>query len=165
MVDDALAWSGLLLGVIGLAATVYQTVKLSQVRRRRQENLLTILNRTNFIKLDHEIVNDLCNRHGDVVMARYLWQVVQSSVELYMRVVDEYLAGEERFSFDDLDRMVGGPLISRAWQYRYWADQIARRPENRSVPVPEAPPVPGMSRVERYFHLRGEAVPPSFPGL
>lgn len=165
MVGDALAWSGLLLGVVGLAATVYQTVKLSQVRRRRQENLLTILNRTNFIKLDHEIVNDLCSRHGDVIMARHLWQVVQSSVELYMRVVDDYLSGEERFTFDDLDRMVGGPLISRGWQYRYWADQIARRPENRRTPVPETPPVPSMSRVDRYFHLRGEAVPPSFPGL
>lgn len=165
MVNQVLAWSGLLLGVLGLAATYYQTVKLSQVRHRRQENLLTILNRTNFIKLDHEIINDLCSRHDDVVMARYLWQVVQSSVELYMRVVDEYLSGEDHFTFDDLNRMVGGPLISRTWQYRYWADQIARRPENRNTAVPEPPQVPNMARVDRYFHLRGEGVPPSFSGL
>ena len=98
-------------------------------------------------------------------MARHLWQVVQASGELYMRIVDEFLSEEDRFTYADVGALVGTPLLSREWQYRYWIGQVSRRRENRRMPVPDVPPIPPFARVERYFALRGESTPPRYDGL
>jgi hypothetical protein len=154
------------LGVLGIVLTITQTGRLNRLKRRRQESLYHLINRINFIKLDHEIVEDLVDRYPDVLMARHLWQIIQASVEMYMRAVDEYLFEEDKFTFAEVDRLVGTPLISREWQYRYWISQVALRPENRKVAIPEVPEIPSMARVERYFAKRGQGnSPPNYKGL
>ncbi len=72
---------------------------------------------------------------------------------MYMSLIDEYLAGEKRFTYADLEKIAHTNIVGGGWQYRYWISKLALRPENRNQDPPSMPQFTRY-RVERHQELR-----------
>jgi hypothetical protein len=109
---DLLGLVGTAVGVAGLVATVILTERASRIKRRRQELLRFLIDRANYVKFDHEVIEELTAHNPDPVLARHLWLLHQAGSDLYMSLVDEYSAGEKHFSYADLQRISEHPLLA-----------------------------------------------------
>src|SRR5690348_10393301 len=102
--SNILAVVGVALAVAGNVATIIQTERASRIKRRSQDVLRFLIDRANYVKFDHKIIEELTECNPDPLLARHLWLLHQAGSDLYMTLVDEYLAGEKRFTFADLQR-------------------------------------------------------------
>jgi hypothetical protein len=140
---DPLAWAGIAVGVLGLIAAYLQTLRARAALRARQALLRHVIDRANHLALDRDVVARL-GANADADVARHLWVTHQAAADLYALVVDDFLSGEKRFTYADLDKIAATPLVGGDRQFRYWVSQVALRPENRRTapPVPPAPARP-----------------------
>jgi hypothetical protein len=155
--SSILAVVGLALAVAGIAATIIQTERASRIKRRSQDVLRFLIDRANYVKFDHEIIEELTECNPDPLLARYLWLLHQAGSDLYMTLVDEYLAGEKRFTFADLQRISGTSLVGGRWQFRYWLSKLTGRPENQGADLPSFPDDYNNFRLDRHKILRERA--------
>lgn len=145
---------GALVGVVALAYGYVQARRADTEHKRRQETLKWLIDRANYVKFEHEIIEDLVARNDDPLLARWLWLLHQAGCDLYLTAVDQFLAAEKKFTFADLEKIAQSGLVGGQWQYRYWVSKIALRPENRGVELSTPDPQFGKRRVERHFMLR-----------
>ncbi|WP_199440002.1 hypothetical protein [Umezawaea beigongshangensis] len=151
---DPLAWAGIAVGVLGLIAAYLQTLRARVALRARQALLRHVVDRANHLALDRDEVARLA-AGTDADVARHLWLSHQAAADLYALAVDDFLSGEKRFTYADLDKIAATPLVGGERQFRYWVSQVALRPENRRT-APPAPPVPA-----RPAEPVAEAKPPA----
>jgi hypothetical protein len=156
-VDSFLATAGVVgtvVGVASLALAVVQIRRARSIHRRSQETLLWLIDRANHAKFEHELIDDLLERNPDPLLARWMWLIHQSGSDLYTSLVDEFLSGEQKFTYEDLAKIATTNLIGGQWQYRYWLSRIALRRENRSESAPDSPESFPNPRVEDHRNLK-----------
>ncbi|WP_435590713.1 hypothetical protein [Nocardia sp. bgisy118] len=154
--DDFLAVSGMAGTAVGIAGILFAIIasrRTARARRRRQDLLQWAIDRANHAKMEHEILDDLVATNNDPLLARWLWLSHQSGTDMYLALVDEYLSGEKKFTYADLNKIADTGLVGGAWQYRYWLSKIVLRPENRGEDAPAAPQFTS-TRVRRHNELR-----------
>jgi hypothetical protein len=155
--DSFLAIAGVVgsaVGVVSLALAVVQIRRMRSMHRRRQEMLLWLIDRANHAKFEHELIDDLLERNPDPLLARWMWLIHQSGSDLYTSLVDEFLSGEQKFTYEDLAKIATTNLVGGQWQYRYWLSRIALRRENRSKVSPDSPESFPNPRIEDHTNLK-----------
>lgn len=146
---------GTVFGVLGFTFGVLQYRRARTEHQHRQDTLRWVIDRANYVKFEHEIVDELTAHNQDPLLSRWLWLLHQAGCDLYLAAVDQFLAGERRFTYTDLSKIATTGLVGGHWQYGYWISKIALRRENRKFDPPQAPPTFGKNRVERHHTLRG----------
>jgi hypothetical protein len=155
--DSFLAIAGVVGTVVGVASLTLAVVQIRRMRsmhRRRQEMLLWLIDRANHAKFEHELIDDLLERNPDPLLARWMWLIHQSGSDLYTSLVDEFLSGEQKFTYDDLAKIATTNLVGGQWQYRYWLSRIALRRENRDEVAPDSPESFHNPRIEDHTNLK-----------
>jgi hypothetical protein len=155
--DSFLAIAGVVGSVVGVASLALAVVQIRRARsmhRRRQEMLLWLIDRANHAKFEHELIDDLVERNPDPLLARWMWLIHQSGSDLYTSLVDEFLSGEQKFTYEDLAKIATTNLVGGQWQYRYWLSRIALRRENRSEVAPDSPESFHNPRIEDHASLK-----------
>jgi hypothetical protein len=145
---------GTVVGVVSLALAIAQIRRMRSMHRRRQEMLLWLIDRANHAKFEQELIDDLLERNPDPLLARWMWLIHQSGSDLYTSLVDEFLAGEQKFTYEDLAKIATTNLVGGQWQYRYWLSRIALRRENRSEVAPDIPDSFPNPRIEDHTNLK-----------
>lgn len=155
--DSFLAIAGAVGTVVGIASLVVAVVQIRRARsmhRRRQDMLLWLIDRANHAKFEHELIDDLLERNPDPLLARWMWLIHQSGSDLYTSLVDEFLSGEQKFTYEDLAKIAKTNLVGGEWQYRYWLSRLALRRENRSEGAPDSPESFPNPRIEDHTNLK-----------
>jgi hypothetical protein len=140
--------AGLIVGVVGLVTGYLQTVRSRDGARWRKQQLLASINRASQLSIPQHIVDAI--DQGDVPAARemlraWVYSINRSASETYADAVFSYLALEETFTYDDLERARRAGIINNRSEEQVWRALIALRDENRSVPAPDPQPAPGAS--------------------
>ncbi len=155
--------AGVVLAIASLYYGAVQARRANTEKKRRQDTLRWVIDRANYVKFEHEIFDELTAHNDDPLLGRWLWLIHQAGCDLYLTAVDQFLAGEDTFTYADLSKIAGTGLVGGRWQYTYWISKIALRPENRSTEPPAVPTTFDKHRVDRHYTLRDtqytEAIP------
>lgn len=143
--------------ILAIASLIYGALQARRARtehKRRQDTLQWVIDRANYVKFEHEIFDELTAHNDDPLLGRWLWLIHQAGCDLYLTAVDQFLAGERKFTYADLSKIAGTGLVGGRWQYTYWISKIALRPENCSTEPPSMPTTFDKHRVGRHYTLR-----------
>ena len=66
-----------------------------------------------------------------------LWNLHQAASDLYISLVEQYLAGVKSFTYEDLRRLAKNGFVYWRWQEKQWRLLICQRPENRELDPPD----------------------------
>lgn len=123
-------WGGLTVGTLGLLVAYFQYRRSRTAKQNLRDTLIFAIDRANHSKLDHRIIEVLLEQNPDPELSRWLWLQHQSGSDLYMQLVDAFLAGERRFTQRSLSSIANTTLIKGRWQLDCWKTKVALRPEN-----------------------------------
>ncbi len=136
---DAFAISGWVMSALGLAVAAVQTYRVKKLARRNREQLQIFIEDVNYISFEHEIIDKIAPKLDDPMILRFLVSSHQRGCDLYRNLVDFYLSGEHRFTYDDVRRVCETRMVSYRWQAEFWKDKAIMRPENKGKETPSEP--------------------------
>ena len=133
---NLLSISSWVMTVLGLAIAAIQTYRVKKLARRNREQLEIFIADANYISFEHELIDMIAPKLDDPMILRFLVSSHQRGCGLYRSLVDFYLSGERRFSYEDVRRVCQTGMVSYRWQADFWRDKAIMRPENRKKAVP-----------------------------
>lgn len=143
MTLEPLDWTSFLVGIVGTIASlggvafaIYERRKRLSLERKIQSQLWATLDRARYVIGDHVLFQEF-ETQLDHPLRHRLWNIHQAASDLYISLLEQYLAHEERFTYDDLRRFAKNGLIYWRWQETQWRLLICQRPENREIDPPD----------------------------
>lgn len=135
--DQYIALISLVVAVISVYFAIRQTNKVKRIDNRNKEQLLLFLDRINYLGFEHEYVDKVIVQLDNKVDVRYLSSWHQSGCELYMEMVEYYLSLQDKFTYQDLEKVCNSTLVTYKWQEEFWRTLVQFRPENRNDVLPK----------------------------
>lgn len=133
---------GTILGIIGLAVAYIQWKQTKDVERLRREQLLVTINRAKYLIIPNDVIEKIVSddsQESKETLRQWLWTLHKGASDNYVNSVYYYLSFEEKFTYDDLERIRKSGTITTKWEEHTWRSLIALRTENRKsgIKIPD----------------------------
>jgi len=127
---------GTILGVVGLAVAYVQWKQTKDVERLRREQLLATINRAKYLIIPNDVIEKIISddsQESKETLRQWLWTLHKGASDNYVNAVYYYLSFEDKFTYDDLERIRKAGTITTKWEEHTWRSLIALRVENRNA--------------------------------
>lgn len=139
---SALNLSAFIVGVVGTIASIvgvgfalYERSQRLTLEKKVRSQQWATLDRARYVIGDHALFKEF-ESQLDHPLKHRLWNIHQAASDLYINLVEQYLSGVDRFTYNDLRHLADNGFLFFQWQEQQWRLLICQRPENRDVDPP-----------------------------
>lgn len=133
----AIGLVGTVASIFGFAYALYERRERVSLEQKTKSQQWATLDRARYVIGDHLLFEEF-DKQLTHPKKHLLWNIHQAASDLYISLIEQYLSGVERFTYDDLKNLVANGVIYWHWQETQWRYAICQRPENRDVAPPPA---------------------------
>jgi len=126
---------GTLASLIGIAFALYERRKRQSLEAKIRSQQWATLDRARYVIGDHILLKEF-EKQLNHPLSHRLWNIHQAASDLYINLVEQYLAGVDRFTYADLGRLAANGFFYFQWQEKQWRLIICQRPENKDTDPP-----------------------------
>jgi hypothetical protein len=126
---------GTLASILGTAFALYERKQRQMLEAKIRSQQWAALDRARYVIGDHVLFKEF-EAQLDHPLRHRLWNIHQAASDLYINLVEQYLAGIDRFTYEDLRRLAANGFFYFQWQEKQWRLLICQRPENKDVDPP-----------------------------
>lgn len=131
------------ISVIGTIVTLgsfiyalYEKSNRQQLEEKRRSQLWASIDRARYTIIDDALIREIQVELNPHYVYR-IWLTHQVASDLYISLIEQYLANIESFTYKDLEYMCKNEVVLSKWQERQWRVLICQRPENKNLEPPE----------------------------